>query len=100
MAIADIEAEAKAFQSELLLVRDEIAGMRVGITNLVKNPMGALAPQLLIPATAALAKIVSASGKVTPTPAKKKPPKTRASAKRRKTAAAASKTAPNPTQTA
>jgi hypothetical protein len=99
MAIADIEAEAKAFQTQLLLVRDEIAGMRVGITNLVKNPMGALAPQLLIPATAALAKIVSSTGKITPTPAKKTPSKTRASAKRRKTAAAASKTASKPTQT-
>ena len=98
MAIADIEAEAKDFQNELRLVRDEIAGMRVGITNLVKNPLGALAPHLLIPATAALAKIVTASGKNTQAPAKKTPPKTRTSAKRRKTAAAPSKTVSKPTQ--
>ncbi len=56
MAIADIEAEAKAFQTELLLVRDEIAGMRVGITNLVKNPMGALAPSIVDPGNRGVSK--------------------------------------------
>ena len=94
MALADIEAEAKAFQSELRLVRDEIADMRSGITNLVKNPMDVLTPRLLLPATAALAKLVTASGKSTRTSAKKKSSKTRTSATRRKAAPTRTKAAP------
>ena len=86
MALADIEAEAKAFQSELRLVRDEIADMRSGITSLVKNPMDVLTPRLLLPATAALAKLVTASGKSARTSAKKTSPKTRTTASRRKAA--------------
>jgi len=92
MALADIEAEAKAFQSELRLVRDEIADMRSGITSLVKNPMDVLTPRLLLPATAALAKLVTASGKSAKTSAKKKSSKTRTSASRRKAAPARAKT--------
>ncbi len=92
MALADIEAEAKAFQSELRLVRDEIADMRSGITSLVKNPMDVLTPRLLLPATAALAKLVTASGKSARTSAKKTSPKTRTTASRRKAAPARAKT--------
>jgi hypothetical protein len=92
MALADIEAEAKAFQSELRLVRDEIADMRSGITSLVKNPMDVLTPRLLLPATAALAKLVTASGKSARTSAKKTSPKTRTTATRRKAASARAKT--------
>jgi len=92
MALADIEAEAKAFQSELRLVRDEIADMRSGITSLVKNPMDVLTPRLLLPATAALAKLVTASGKSARTSAKKTSPKTRTSATRRKAAHTRAKT--------
>ena len=92
MALADIEAEAKAFQGELRLVRDEIADMRSGITSLVKNPMDVLTPRLLLPATAALAKLVTASGKSARTSAKKTSPKTRTSASRRKAASARAKT--------
>lgn len=92
MALADIEAEAKAFQSELRLVRDEIADMRSGITSLVKNPMDVLTPRLLLPATAALAKLVTASGKSARTSAKKTSPKTRTSATRRKAAPTRTKT--------
>lgn len=94
MALADIEAEAKAFQSELRLVRDEIADMRSGITSLVKNPMDVLTPRLLLPATAALAKLVTASGKSARTSAKKTSPKTRTSATRRKAAPTRTKAAP------
>lgn len=94
MALADIEAEAKAFQSELRLVRDEIADMRSGITSLVKNPMDVLTPRLLLPATAALAKLVTASGKSARTSAKKTSPKARTSASRRKAASARTKAAP------
>jgi hypothetical protein len=92
MALADIEAEAKAFQSELRLVRDEIADMRSGITSLVKNPMDVLTPRLLLPATAALAKLVTASGKSARTSAKKTSPKTRTTASRRKAAPTRAKT--------
>ena len=92
MALADIEAEAKAFQSELRLVRDEIADMRSGITSLVKNPMDVLTPRLLLPATAALAKLVTASGKSARTSAKKTSPKPRTTASRRKAAPARAKT--------
>jgi hypothetical protein len=92
MALADIEAEAKAFQSELRLVRDEIADMRSGITSLVKNPIDVLTPRLLLPATAALAKLVTASGKSARTSAKKTSPKTRTTASRRKAAPARAKT--------
>jgi len=92
MALADIEAEAKAFQSELRLVRDEIADMRSGITSLVKNPMDVLTPRLLLPATAALAKLVTASGKSARTSAKKTSSKTRTSATRRKAAPTRAKT--------
>jgi hypothetical protein len=94
MALADIEAEAKAFQSELRLVRDEIADMRSGITSLVKNPMDVLTPRLLLPATAALAKLVMASGKSARTSATKASPKTRTSATRRKAAPTRTKAAP------
>ncbi len=94
MALANIEAEAKAFQSELRLVRDEIADMRSGITNLVKNPMDVLTPRLLLPATAALAKLVTASRKSARTSAKKTSPKTRTSAARRKAAPTKTKAAP------
>lgn len=94
MALADIEAEAKAFQSELRLVRDEIADMRSGITSLVKNPMDVLTPRLLLPAAAALAKLVTASGKSARTSAKKTSPKTRTSAARRKAAPTRTKAAP------
>ena len=94
MALANIEAEAKAFQSELRLVRDEIADMRSGITSLVKNPMDVLTPRLLLPATAALAKLVTASGKRARTSAKKTSPKTRTSATRRKAAPTRTKVAP------
>ena len=94
MALADIEAEAKAFQSELRLVRDEIADMRSGITSLVKNPMDVLTPRLLLPATAALAKLVTSSGKSARTSAKKTSPKTRTSAARRKAAPTRTKAAP------
>jgi hypothetical protein len=94
MALADIEAEAKAFQSELRLVRDEIADMRSGITSLVKNPMDVLTPRLLLPATAALAKLVMASGKSARTSATKASPKTRTSATRRKAAPTRTKVAP------
>ena len=94
MALADIEAEAKAFQSELRLVRDEIADMRSGITSLVKNPMDVLTPRLLLPAAAALAKLVTASGKSARTSAKKTSPKTRTSATRRKAAPTRTKAAP------
>jgi len=94
MALADIEAEAKAFQSELRLVRDEIADMRSGITSLVKNPMDVLTPRLLLPAAAALAKLVTASGKSARTSAKKTSPKTRTSATRRKAAPTRAKAAP------
>jgi len=92
MALADIEAEAKAFQSELRLVRDEIADMRSGITSLVKNPMDVLTPRLLLPATTALAKLVTASGKSARTSAKKTSPKPRTTASRRKAARARAKT--------
>ena len=94
MALANIEAEAKAFQSELRLVRDEIADMRSGITSLVKNPMDVLTPRLLLPAAAALAKLVTASGKSARTSAKKTSPKTRTSAARRKAAPTKTKAAP------
>jgi hypothetical protein len=94
MVLADIEAEAKAFQSELRLVRDEIADMRTGITSLVKNPMDVLTPRLLLPATAALAKLVTASGKSARTSAKKTSPKTRTTASRRKAASTRTKAAP------
>ena len=94
MALADIETEAKAFQSELRLVRDEIADMRSSITKLVKNPMDVLTPRLLLPATAALAKLVTSSGKSARTSAKKTSPKTRTSAARRKAAPTRTKAAP------
>ena len=92
MVLADIEAEAKAFQSELRLVRDEISDMRSGITSLVKNPMDVLTPRLLLPATAALAKLVTASGKSAKTSANKKSSKTRTSSSRGKAAPPRAKT--------
>lgn len=100
MALGDIEAEARAFQNEMRLVRDEIADMRAGITKLVKNPMDVLTPRLLLPATAALAQILSASGKSARTSAKKTSSKPRTAATRRKAAARKTRTPPKRTQAA
>ncbi len=95
MALADIEAEAKAVQSELLLVRNEITDMRSGIAKIVSNPMDVLSPRLLLPATAALANLIMASGKKDGSSANKKPQKGRASATKPKAAPAKTKAAPN-----
>jgi hypothetical protein len=94
MALADIEVEAKAFQSELRLVRDEIADMRSSITKLVKNPMDVLTPRLLLPATAALAKLVTSSGKSASASPKKTSPKPRSRATRRKASPTRAKASP------
>ena len=58
MALADIEAEAKAVQEELRLVRDDIMGMRATISNLIRNPMEALAPKMLFPLIAAVTQLI------------------------------------------
>jgi hypothetical protein len=99
MALADIEAEAKAFQSQLRLVRDEIADMRSGITKLVKNPMEALTPRLLLPAIAAVANLVTASGKSASASPNKTSSKPRPNATRRKAAPARATAAQRRAQT-
>jgi hypothetical protein len=91
LVLADIEAEALVVQNELLQVRDEISEMRLGIVKLVTNPMDALGPRLLVPATAALAKLVMASGKSTGMSRKKMSPKTNSGVSSRKAKTASPK---------
>lgn len=99
LVLSDIEAEAVAVQNQIIEVRDEIAAMSNNIVRLVQNPLEALSPRLLIPATTALTKLVSASGSASPRPARRKARKTRASASAR-TASKSAKSAPKRTRAA
>ena len=83
LVLSDIEAEAVAVQNQIIEVRDEIAAMSNNIVRLVQNPLEALSPRLLIPATTALTKLVSASGSASPRPARRKARKTRSGASAR-----------------
>ncbi len=76
MALADIEAEARAAQNELRMVRDEIVGLRSTVSRIIENPLEALAPKLAVPLIAAIMQLLKSSDN-------KKAPKS-GQAKRRK----------------
>lgn len=100
LVLGDIEKDAKAFHSELLHIRDEVSEIRTGIVRLVTNPMDALSPRMLIPATAALSKLVSATSKTTKAKATGATAKTRSRTTRRKATPSRAKAPSKRTQAA
>lgn len=60
MALTDLEAEAQAFQNEILKLRDEVVSMHASISRLISNPFEAFSPKMIVPIVAAITKLLSA----------------------------------------
>jgi len=62
-ALAEIEADAEAFQTHLVQIRDDVKTIGATVSKVAADPIGSLSPALLIPAINAFTTVVRSKKK-------------------------------------
>lgn len=62
-ALAEIETEAEAFQTQLVQIRDDVKTIGATVSMVASDPIGSLSPALLIPAINAFTTVVRSKKK-------------------------------------
>ena len=60
-ALAEIETEAEAVQTQLVQIRDDVQSIGTTVSKFASDPVGSLSPALLVPAINAFTGVVRAS---------------------------------------
>jgi Putative Actinobacterial Holin-X, holin superfamily III len=62
-ALAEIETEAEAFQTQLVQIRDDVKTIGTTVSKVAADPIGSLSPALLVPAINAFTTVVRSKKK-------------------------------------